>query len=240
MSRATVRSAPLHDACTCSPGSRSPSSTRTTRIPSPSSGSSWSGRPTRRAIASSRGRGRARASPRRWRATADRGRRGGARVRRWPGVGRLAGALGIHSVLDCRVGGEASAADGLEGPVQVAAFDLAAGLSGPRPGGCRRRHGSPGAAAHRGHPVGRRSSCSRTRGNSSSPSWTPAARVGWRPVAARWRQVMAAAGGRHPKAGLAARRASPPAAPRPGDGLLRVATGRRRRQGAAPRVDAPR
>ena len=57
------------------------------------------------------------------------GRRGWAPVGQ--AFGRLAGALGIHSVLDCRVGGVASAADGLEGPVDVAAFDLAAGLEWP-------------------------------------------------------------------------------------------------------------
>jgi mitochondrial fission protein ELM1 len=57
------------------------------------------------------------------------GRRGRTPV--GPAFGRLAAALGIHSVLHCRVGGEAPGTDGLEGPVDVAAFDLAAGLDWP-------------------------------------------------------------------------------------------------------------
>ena len=107
------------------------------------------------------------------------------------------------------------------------------------PGGCRRCHGSPGAAAHRGRPVGRRravrartASRPRRRGRRRRAS-----------AAARRRALAPGDGGRWrppSQAGLAARRTSPPAAPRLGDRLLRVATGRRRRRGAAPRVDAPR
>ena len=73
------RSAPLHDPAPAALAARSREATRTTRIPWPVSGTSWSGRPTRRATASSRARDRARGSPRRWRVTVDRGRPGAAR-----------------------------------------------------------------------------------------------------------------------------------------------------------------
>ena len=50
------------------------------------------------------------------------------------------------------------------------------------PDGCRRGHGSPGAAAHRGRPVGRRRAVRARAAARSSPSWTSVARVGCRPA----------------------------------------------------------
>ena len=153
------------------------------RIRSPSSGSSWSGRPTPRAIASSRARDRARGSPRRWRVTAGRGRPGAARPRQW--TRRCAGSPGTSASTRCSTvasAGRRRRAPSSKLPSMSLRSIWPPARRGPRP---RRMPSSP-RISWSGCPSrtsrGSSTSCSRTRGGSSSPSWTPAVRGGCRPA----------------------------------------------------------